>query len=226
MNTINYIDQKIDKVFHYLYDAKNLDYIGEPVSQFEHALQCAYFAEQAGHSQEVILACLFHDIGHYVLDNQNRMADLGVVHHEWIGASLAYGLGFSAKVALLIGHHVNAKRYLAGKKKEYFERLSTASKKTLFFQGGVMLEEEMVLFEKNIHFKDILRVRVNDEKAKEMDIEIPDLTYYRPYLYRHFEEAERTTESIMLPDYVDDKWVEQFKAFLESECYDKASMLG
>ena len=135
-------------------------------------------------------------------------------------------LGFSAKVALLIGHHVNAKRYLAGKKKEYFERLSAASKKTLFFQGGVMLEEEMVLFEKNIHFKDILRVRVNDEKAKEMDIEIPDLTYYRPYLYRHFEETERTTESIMLPDYVDDKWVEQFKAFLESECYEKASMLG
>lgn len=118
MKTMNHIDQKIDRAFQYLWLSEGMDYIGESVSQLEHALQCAYFAEQAGHSQEVILACLFHDIGHFASDTkQNKMADLGVVHHEWIGAQLAYILGFSAKVALLIGNHVNAKRYLAGKKK-------------------------------------------------------------------------------------------------------------
>ncbi|HHF0525080.1 TPA: HD domain-containing protein [Legionella anisa] len=216
---MNHIDQKIDRAFQYLWLSEGMDYIGESVSQLEHALQCAYFAEQAGHSQEVILACLFHDIGHFASDTkQNKMADLGVVHHEWIGAQLAYILGFSAKVALLIGNHVNAKRYLAGKKKDYFERLSAASKKTLLFQGGVMSDEEMLHFEANTHFKEILRVRVNDEKAKEIGLEVPDLVYYRPYLYKHFAETLRSAENIVLPNYVDNLWVEQFKASLENEC--------
>ncbi|QLZ68132.1 HD domain-containing protein [Legionella sp. PC1000] len=219
MKTMNHIDQKIDRVFQYLCFSKDMDYIGESVSQLEHALQCAYFAEQAGHGQEVILACLLHDIGHFASDTeQNKMADLGVVHHEWIGAQLAYSSGFSAKVALLIGNHVNAKRYLAGKKKDYFERLSEASKKTLLFQGGVMSDEEMRHFEANTHFKDILRVRVNDEKAKEIGLEVPDLVYYRPYLYKHFEETVGCPVNMVLPDYVDNVWVEQFKASLENEC--------
>ncbi|MCW8400613.1 HD domain-containing protein [Legionella sp. PATHC038] len=219
MTTMNDIDQKINRAFQYLYSAQDMEYIGEPISQFEHALQCAYFAEQAGHDQEVILACLFHDIGHFALDTQqNKMADLGVVHHEWIGANLAYELGFSAKIALLIGNHVNAKRYLAGKKKDYFARLSEASKKTLFFQGGVMSEEEMLLFETNIHFKDILRVRINDEKAKEIGMDVPDLAYYRPYLYKHFEETMKSTACRRLIDYVDELWVGQLKVFLENEC--------
>ncbi|KTD06378.1 HD domain protein [Legionella gratiana] len=216
MKTMN-IDQQIERVFQCLYIAQDMDYIGEPVSQLEHALQCAYFAEQAGHSQEVILACLFHDIGHFASDTlQNSMANLGVVHHEWIGAKLAYSLGFSAKIALLIGNHVKAKRYLAGKKKDYFDRLSEASKQTLSFQGGVMTDEEMFQFEKNPHFKDILRVRVNDEKAKKMGIDVPNLSYYRPYLYNHFEKTGRTTENTLLPNYVDKEWIEQFQSFLES----------
>ncbi|MGM9454811.1 HD domain-containing protein [Legionella bozemanae] len=214
---MNHIDQKIDRAFQCLCLSKDMDYIGESVSQLEHALQCAYFAKQAGHSQEVILACLFHDIGHFASNTkQNKMADLGVVHHEWIGATLAYTLGFSAKVALLIGHHVNAKRYLAGKKKDYFERLSAASKKTLLFQGGVMSDEEMLHFEANTHFKDILRVRINDEKAKEIGMEVPALDSYRPYLYQHFAETVRSTEKIVLPNFVDNAWVEQIKASLEN----------
>ena len=219
MNTMNDIDHKINRAFQYLNCAQDMEYIGEPISQFEHALQCAYFAEQAGHNQEVILACLFHDIGHFAVETQqNKMADLGIVHHEWIGANLAYELGFSAKVALLIGNHVNAKRYLAGKKKDYFARLSAASKKTLFFQGGVMSEEEMLLFETHIHFKDILRVRVNDEKAKEIGMEVPDLAYYRPYLSKHFEETKKSTAPKGLIDYVNEAWVEQLQVFLENEC--------
>lgn len=222
MKTKNDIDEKIDRAFQCLYLANDLDYIGEPISQLEHALQCAYFAEQAGHNQEVILACLFHDIGHFAANTkQNQMADLGVVHHEWVGAQLAYTLGFSAKIALLIGHHVNAKRYLAGKKKDYFERLSEASKKTLCFQGGVMSAEEMLHFEMNTHFKDILRVRVNDEKAKEMNLEVPNLAYYRLYLYKHFEETAGITKNILLPNYVDTVWADQFTAFLENECTEK-----
>ncbi|MCW8384707.1 HD domain-containing protein [Fluoribacter dumoffii] len=215
---MNAINQKIERAFQYLRSAKKMDYIGEPISQLEHALQCAYFAEQAGHSEEIVLACLFHDIGHFAGETkQNRMADLGIVLHEWIGASLAYELGFSAKIALLIGNHVNAKRYLAGRKKDYFERLSEASKKTLLFQGGVMSAEEMFCFEANIHFKDVLRVRVNDEKAKETGLKVPELDYYRPYLYSHFERTIHPEGNITVPDFIDAQWVERFRTFLEKQ---------
>ena len=47
-------------------DYGNADYIGEKVSQKEHALQAAYFAEYMHpNDYEFILAALFHDVGCY-----------------------------------------------------------------------------------------------------------------------------------------------------------------
>ncbi|KTD23531.1 Predicted HD phosphohydrolase [Legionella lansingensis] len=212
------IEQKIHTAFQWLTLAKDMDYIGEQVSQCEHALQCAYFAEQSGHDCDVILACLFHDIGHFASKTpQYKMADLGIVNHEWIGAKLAYDLGFSAKVALLIGYHVDAKRYLAGKKKNYFARLSEASKGTLTFQGGVMSGEETSHLETHTYFRDILRVRINDEKAKEVGLNVPDLNHYHPYLHDHLKKNIRTNHDITLPDYIDNLWVAQLRTYLEKE---------
>lgn len=195
----------------YFAKAATTDYIGEAVSQIEHALQCAYFAEKSGHSEEVILACLLHDIGHFSsTTEQNQMADLGVVYHEWIGAQLAYELNFSAKVALLIGYHVDAKRYLAGKNMTYYERLSSASKQTLGYQGGPMDAEEMQAFEQLPYFKEILQVRVNDEKAKEVDLVVPGLEHYYPLMQRNIQKTS-SVESYNLPDFVNAQWVEEFK---------------
>jgi predicted HD phosphohydrolase len=212
---------KVDKAIQALSIARQSGYIGEDVTQLEHALQCAYFAEKSGHSEPVILASLFHDIGHFSHHTkQNQMAELGVVYHEWIGAKLIYDLGFSAEVALLIGHHVDAKRYLAAKKPEYYARLSDASKGTLAFQGGPMSENEMRSFEENALYKQILQVRVNDEKSKEVDLVVPDLDYYRNIIYRHIEKnlqhQTQTTHSAILPDFVDNKWVQNFKMYLSS----------
>ena len=39
-------------------------YDGEPVTQLQHALQTASFAEESGADSELITACLLHDIGH------------------------------------------------------------------------------------------------------------------------------------------------------------------
>ena len=43
-------------------------YAGEPVTQLEHALQTAHLAEQAGADDELITACLLHDLGHLLQD--------------------------------------------------------------------------------------------------------------------------------------------------------------
>lgn len=162
------------------------DYIGEAISQFEHALQCAYFAETLGHSEEVILASLLHDIGHVALSNhQPQMADLGVINHEWIGARLALEMGFSKKTAMLIGHHVNAKRYLAAKKERYQASLSQASIGTLKFQGGPMTLAEQSLFESLPFYKEALQVRTNDEKGKDTEMAEPSFEHYLALAQKH-----------------------------------------
>src|SRR3982750_228510 len=90
------------------------DYIGEPVSQLEHMCQCAMLAEDAGYDDEVILAALFHDIGHFCehFMKVEQMASYGVVDHEGLGAAFLRSLHFSERIALLVQNHVSAKRYL------------------------------------------------------------------------------------------------------------------
>lgn len=155
-------------------------YYGEPVTQLEHALQCAQLAEQAGADEETVVAAFLHDMGHLlpVESAEGYMDGYGTVDHERLGADFLRQRGFSEKVAQLIEHHVNAKRYLVYKKPEYFARLSEASLKTLEFQGGPMTPDEAAEFEKNPYFREILQVRGWDEQAKIPGLPTPDMTYY------------------------------------------------
>ena len=41
------------------------EYLGEPVTMGQHMLQGATLAEKAGQSDEIIVAALLHDIGHF-----------------------------------------------------------------------------------------------------------------------------------------------------------------
>ncbi len=180
------VTKTLDKICQLLLSNQHSDYIGESVSQLEHALQCAYFAEQSNHSNEVIIAALLHDIGHYLLPNPpSLMAELGVMHHEWIAAKYLLEQGFALEIALLVGFHVEAKRYLAGKKPSYYDKLSEASKGTLSFQGGPLSFEALAVFEKLPYYREILQVRVNDEKGKETDLIYPDLDHYVPQIADH-----------------------------------------
>lgn len=182
------------------------DYIGEPVSILQHSLQAAYFAQLhfEKHSipldscaHEVIIAALLHDIGHVMAmevelsNNQQQskyhtifesMDHCGVVGHEHIAADFLQELSFSSRLASLVRCHVPAKRYLCGRKPEYYNELSEASKTTLRFQGGPMSEEECLGFEKDPELcNHALLVRSFDEMAKVKDLigKVPHLPYYR-----------------------------------------------
>ncbi|ASG67438.1 hypothetical protein CDV26_02630 [Francisella halioticida] len=159
------------------------DYIGEDITQLAHALEGGYFAAKAKHSPDVVVASLFHDIGHYA-ENIKRpeMDGLGVLHHEWVGARIMRELGFNTSVCSLIKNHVDAKRYLAKKKLSYYEKLSAASRETLEFQGGPMNTSELLEFENNNLFKEIIQVRANDEKAKEIDLRLPQSKDFNNYM--------------------------------------------
>ncbi|GAB4031925.1 phosphonate degradation HD-domain oxygenase [Spirosoma jeollabukense] len=155
-------------------------YFGEPVTQLEHALQCAQLAEQAGADEETVVAAFLHDIGHLLPPELagGYMDGYGTIDHERLGADYLRERGFSEKVAQLIEHHVNAKRYLVFKNPNYFARLSEASLRTLEFQGGPMSAGEALAFETNPYFKGILLLRTWDEQAKIPDLPTPGIEYY------------------------------------------------
>ena len=217
------IEEKVNLVFSLFEKFGNQDYIGEPVSQTEHMVQAAMQAERDGQSDEVILASLLHDIGHLVIfDNQEEqhntshnntinntnnnininqftittMGKVGVKNHEKVGADYLRKLDIPYPIPELVEGHVQAKRYLTCINPEYHECLSSASRKSLQFQGGPMTHMESIVFKKNPLFQTFLDMRRYDDAAKETNIKIKDLQYYKEKLtkllqqYQTFQNVE------------------------------------
>jgi phosphonate degradation associated HDIG domain protein len=184
MNTM--IDDKVNEVFS-LYERRGgEDYIGEPVSQLEHMLQAGDLAFRAGYDDEVVLAAFFHDIGHLIdEDHLDSMDGFGVVDHEGVGAQYLLDRGFSARIAILVKSHVEAKRYLTYRQPEYLAKLSPASQQTLLFQGGMMNEEEAVAFEQDPYFDLKVKMRLWDDEAKLTDITLLELNFFKELAIQH-----------------------------------------
>ncbi len=164
-------------------------YVGEPVSQLEHALQAAYHAEQADASDALVVAALLHDIGHLVHKLPEDAADHGIdTRHEHLGqAWLRRYCG--PEVTEPIRLHVPAKRYLCATDQQYIAGLSPASVQSLSLQGGPMSPEERSEFEQNPHCRDAVALRHWDDLAKVPGMAVPPLEHYRPRLERVLHEA-------------------------------------
>lgn len=143
------------------------EYAGEPVSQLQHALQCAALAEAEGAPPRLVAAALLHDIGHLIADDPDGIAAAGHdAHHELSGASwLArwFGPGVCEPVRL----HVDAKRYLCATDPVYSASLSDASRRSLALQGGPFSAEEAERWSAQPYAEDGLRLRIWDDRAKD-----------------------------------------------------------
>ena len=153
-------------------------YIGEDVTQLQHAFQCAMFAEDdsdVDNKNDFILGCLFHDIGHLLCyDNpeMEKMSDLGVMNHEKVGADYLRSLGYNENVCELVENHINTKRYLISTDPNYYNNLSEASKQTFEYQGGKLSNEEINSFKQNKLFKYHLKLRTYDDQAKSTEYDL------------------------------------------------------
>ena len=153
-------------------------YYGEPVSQAEHGLQAARLAWAEGASDELVLAALFHDIGHLLCGEDETVAEQGIdTHHEDSGANWLLE-NFGPAVAEPARLHVAAKRYLCTTRPEYREGLSPASQLSLKLQGGLMSSEEVAEFEANPYYMDAIRLRFWDDEAKVAKLAVPGLEAY------------------------------------------------
>jgi phosphonate degradation associated HDIG domain protein len=175
------MNEIIDDIFSLYTLHGDEDYIGEPVSQLEHMLQAGELARLSAADEEEIMAAFFHDIGH-LLEAEGvtvSMDRFGVASHERIGADYIRSKGFSEKMAVLVGSHVEAKRYLTFRRPGYYEKLSPASRHTLELQGGKMSEQEAAEFEKDSLFECKVRMRLWDDAAKEKVRTNAELSYFR-----------------------------------------------
>lgn len=147
---------------------------GEPVSQLEHALQCASLALAAGGADALVVGAFLHDIGHLVTLRSHRPdRDLA---HELTGAAFLTNW-FPESVTEPVRLHVEAKRYLCNRDPSYAARLSAGSTDTLRLQGGPFTNRQAALFEAEPHATDALALRRWDDGAKVPNVPTATLTF-------------------------------------------------
>lgn len=149
-------------------------YDNEPITQLQHALQCAALAKADGASEALQLAALFHDVGHLMVADAGRATLEGRdLQHERFGArflSRWYGPEVFEPVAL----HVLAKRYLA-RDPDYLAGLSEESRRSLGLQGGPLSDPEAAEFRARGFAADALALRRWDDLAKDPAAHTPGL---------------------------------------------------
>jgi 2-amino-1-hydroxyethylphosphonate dioxygenase (glycine-forming) len=173
------------------------DYDGEPVSQASHMIQCAMQAIKENEDEEIMIGAFLHDIGHLLRHQQKTeaMGNFGVVNHEGIGGEYLRAKNFSERVCAVVEKHVDAKRYLVAAQPGYKEKLSLASLETLKWQGGAMDQKEAAAFEAHPFFKDIIKVRLWDEAAKDPHAEMLPVPYFIEAIRQYLNEKDTDKKS-------------------------------
>lgn len=175
-------NETAEVIFDFFHRRGENAYIGEAVSQIEHALQAAFAAKLAGAGSELITAALLHDIGHLLHDLPEDCADAGIDDaHEDLGA-LWLQERFPASVVEPVRMHVEAKRYLCATDSAYLDALSPASKQSLALQGGIFSSEEAARFIALDFAPQAVELRRWDDIAKVPGMATPDLEHYRAHI--------------------------------------------
>jgi phosphonate degradation associated HDIG domain protein len=174
----------VDEVCHLFATKGHEAYIGEPVSQLEHALQTAHHAEAAGCDDALVVAALLHDVGHLLHKLPEDAAEHGIdTRHEQLGQTWL-ARHAASEVSEPVRLHVAAKRYLCATDPQYLGQLSAGSTLSLRLQGGPFTSQEISEFAANPHYLAAVTLRRFDDLAKVPGLEVSGLDHYRPRLAR------------------------------------------
>ncbi len=159
-------------------------YGGEPVSQLEHALQCAHQAEQAQVPDDLMVAALLHDLGHLLHDLGEGATQRGLDDKHEVRALHLLRRAFGGAVLEPIRLHVDAKRYLCEVDTAYYDTLTPASKASLALQGGPFSADQAQRFILQPQAREAARLRVWDDHAKTPRVATPPLEHYAEVMRR------------------------------------------
>jgi predicted HD phosphohydrolase len=155
----------------------------ERVDILAHGLQCAAaLADVAPNDLELQVAGLIHDVGHIVYAHADgHSTDDEDAHHAAVGAAIAAPL-FGDRVAFLIRHHVDAKRYLVAHDPSYAAVLSPRSAQSLTAQGGVLSDNEFAVLDRSHDLAALVTLRRADDAAKTPGANVAGLLSWLPVL--------------------------------------------
>jgi predicted HD phosphohydrolase len=167
----------VDELFDALHASRAADDEGGlPI--LDHCLQCAHLLKAtAPDDVELQVAGLVHDLGwlERTASGWQLCADAA---HDRDGRRRVEAL-LGARVASLVGGHVQAKRYLLATDPAYRALLSARSETTLQFQGGVMTSEEAAAFARRADSDDLVSLRRADDAAKVRGKVVPGVDTWR-----------------------------------------------
>jgi len=174
------MDLSTDQIFQLLQSRGGGRYGLSAVTQKEHALQAANIAAQRGLGDALVIAALFHDVGHLLVGDDVDLAQQGIDDlHEQTSANALESI-FGKDVAEPVRLHVAAKRYLCAVNPAYQDKLSEDSRRSLSLQGGPMTPTEVAAFDNLEHRAAALALRMIDDEAKVAGLKTPSLDSYRP----------------------------------------------
>lgn len=157
-------------------------YGGESVTQLEHALQAAYFAERDGASPFLTAAALLHDVGHLLHNLPDDAPDRGVDDRHEDLAARWLEKRFGPEVVEPARLHVDAKRYLCAVEPEYLQSLSPPSVLSLKLQGGPMSADDVDKFRTHPFHREAVALRRWDDAAKVPAMATPTLAHFAQYV--------------------------------------------
>jgi len=144
----------------------------------DHACQAAAFALAAGAPDPLVVAALFHDIGHLLLGPGSALRAAAEPAHEVVGADFL-ARWFDQKVTAPVRLHVAAKRYLCAVDPYYEATLTSASARSLILQGGPMSPDELARFVLEPGGADAIELRRWDDLAHQPGAPAPSLDVYQ-----------------------------------------------
>lgn len=155
----------------------------EDVDLLAHGLQCAAaLVALAPADLELQVAGLIHDMGHLVYARaEGHTAEDEDAHHAAVGAAIAAPL-FGDRVAFLVRHHVDAKRYLVTTDPAYADALSHRSVESLTAQGGPLTDTELAILTGSHDLDALVTLRRADDAAKDPRATVPGLVAWLPVL--------------------------------------------
>lgn len=155
------------------------EYMGEAVTMSQHMEQTAACAVSDHADDELVIAALLHDIGHFIGEHPIDALEKGIDNnHEAVGANYLQ-THFPATISEPVRLHVAAKRYLCATDPAYLARLSDASVNSLNVQGGPMSASEIESLEANPHHRAAIKLRMYDDDGKVAGLTINPATSYR-----------------------------------------------
>jgi len=127
----------------------------------------------------MVVAALFHDVGHLVYDQDVHLAEDGIDDKHEESSAKALEPLFGQSVSEPVRLHVASKRYLCTTETDYYSKLAGDSVISLKVQGGLMSEAKLDTFRQNPHHQMGIALRRIDDQAKVPSLEVPNLDSYR-----------------------------------------------